>query len=205
MTKEHKEAFLAEAARIYDEMVRWNEENTEGSVEELESFLREKRLALTRHLLRDALELRTQKQSLDSPTCPSCGLKMTYEETRARSIETLEGGVKIKRPYYSCRACGEWIYPLDKSLGLSRSSWSGGIQKGITALGVSLPFQKAAEVFGDLTGVWISSPTAYRITQGKGERLRSEQEKEAEEVWPQGKKESRGGQKRGIIQPSPSR
>lgn len=205
MTNDGKEIFLTEAARIYDEMVSWNEENTEGSVEELESFLQEKRLALTKHLLRDALELRTQKQALDPPTCPCCGLKMSYEETRARSIETLEGGVKIKRPYYSCRTCGEWIYPLDRSLGLSRSSWSGGIQKGIAALGVSLPFQKAAEVFRDLTGVWISSPTVYRITHGKGERLRSEQGKEAEEVWPQGKKESPGGEKRGIIQRSPSR
>ena len=171
MANDRRETFLGDAARMYDETMLWNQKHAEGSLEELESFLREKRLALMSHLLRDVLELRAEKLAEAPHPCPSCGVPMASEAPRARYVQTLEGESKFQRAYYSCRTCSEWISPLDRHLGLDRSAWSRSIQKGITALSSSLPVRRAASIFQDLTGIWISPSTVYRLNHKKKNSL----------------------------------
>jgi len=173
MANDRRETFLAEAARIYDAIMLWNQEHAEGSLEELESFLREKRLALMSHLLTNVLQLRAEKLAEKPHPCPSCDVPMAREAPRARYVQTLEGEAKLKRGYYSCRTCSKWISPLDRHLGLDRSAWSRSIQKGITALAVGLPVRRAASIFQDLTGIWISPSTVYRLNHKKKSSLAS--------------------------------
>ncbi len=180
MRNARKEVFLADAGRTYDEIMLWNEEHAEGSLEDLESFLREKRLSLMSHLLKNVLQLRAQKLAEEPHPCPSCGVPMASEAPRARYVQTLEGEAKFQRAYYSCRSCSKWILSLDRHLGLDRSAWSRGIQKGITALSVSLPVRRAANIFQDLTGIWISPSTVYRLNHKKKNSLAFERVEQAE-------------------------
>ncbi|MCL0069974.1 hypothetical protein M1O56_04125 [Dehalococcoidia bacterium] len=179
MANDRRETFLAEAARMYDEIMLWNEEHAEGSLEELESFLREKRLALMSHLLTNVLELRAEKLAEEPHPSPSCGVLMASEALRARYAQTLEGEARFQRAYYSCRTCSEWISPLDRHLGLDRSAWSRSIQEGITALRISLPVRRAANIFQDLTGIWISPSTVYRLNHKKKTSLPLKQIKQS--------------------------
>lgn len=204
MTDAQKEAFLAKAAQIYDEAMEWNEKHLDGTLEDVEAFLKGKRRSLMSDLLSDMLEERVRKVSEMAPLCPSCSRPMKNEGMRQRKVETLEGDLKLYRPYYTCRACHEGLSPVDNYLGLGSSSWSEGIHKGITSLAATLPFKRAAELFQELTGVWISPVTTHRLAHKEGKAFKLHQEKEAEDVWPQGSQEFPRGEKRGRIQPSAS-
>lgn len=158
---------MAKAAQIYEEIMSWNQKYTTSSLEELEDFLREKRLAFMKDLMSAGLDIRAKMLTKKRPRCPSCGSFTTYEGIRIRCIKTLEGMAKVKRPYYSCRSCGKWISPLDEHLRLNRCSCSERIRKALIALtnDARLSFQKTTELLEELTGIWISPATAYRLTR----------------------------------------
>jgi hypothetical protein len=90
---------------------------------------------------------------------------------------------------------------VDNYLGLDRSPWSQGIQKGLTSLSCTLPFKRAANLFQELTGVWVSPVTTHRLAHKEGMSLKLHQEKEAEEAWEGDNQRDSVGRKRGAIQP----
>jgi hypothetical protein len=163
MPEQDRQAFLDLAAETYDELVAWNGDHLASSLGELEKALRRGRLKLMSVLLEQLLEERARK--LPPPTCPHCGRRMVQEGWRTRWVESLEGSVRLERPYFTCRPCGEWGCALDRCLRLCRLPWSEGIMTGALALAEILPLERAADVLHDLTGVGLSRSALHRLTR----------------------------------------
>lgn len=163
MAEQDRQAFLDQAAEAYDELVVWNGEHLAGSLGELEQALRRGRLKLLSLLLEQLLDERARK--LPPPTCPHCRRRMVQEGWRTRWVESLEGSVRLERPYFTCRPCGQRGCPLDRCLRLGRLPWSEGITTGALALAETLPLERAADVLHDLTGVGLSRSALHRLTR----------------------------------------
>jgi predicted nucleic-acid-binding Zn-ribbon protein len=84
--------------------------------------------------------------------CPKCGRVLTSRDEVERTVESMVGKVKLKRPYFWCKKCSEGFYPLDDALNLSGRKKQWDIQKAATSLAAEVPYEKAEELFKELTG-----------------------------------------------------
>lgn len=104
--------------------------------------------------------------------CPHCGRPLTARGTPARTVETLLGAVRLERPYFYCGACKHGFSPLDEALALSPQRKQPDLQKAGVRLAVELPYETAAELMQELTGVSLTEPpihqTVAALTQGIG-------------------------------------
>lgn len=113
-------------------------------------------------------------QALQQQTaaCPHCGRPLTARGTPARTVETLLGAVRLERPYFYCGACKHGFYPLDEALALSPQRKQPDLQKAGARLAVEVPYETAAELMQELTGVSLTEPplhqTVAALTQGIG-------------------------------------
>ncbi len=106
----------------------------------------------------------------ETMSCPGCGQTLNSRGLHERTVETMIGEVKLKRPYFYCVRCHEGYHPLDEMLELSshRKQWD--MQKSETKLVTDVPYERASEHFEDLTGLSFSDHAAYEIAAeiGKG-------------------------------------
>jgi hypothetical protein len=73
------------------------------------------------------------------------------------------------------------FFPLDRRLKLSKHVWSPQTVQQAVRLAVEIPsYRRAAEAFGELTGVWLSKSSLQRLCQEAGEALVQQQAAEAQ-------------------------
>jgi hypothetical protein len=82
----------------------------------------------------------------------------------SRTVDTLIGEVEVQRPYFYCRACRQGHYPLDERLGLNTGRLQLDVQQAATELAIELPYETAAELFGRLSGVSLSSERLHTLS-----------------------------------------
>jgi hypothetical protein len=88
---------------------------------------------------------------------------------RSKTITTMLGTVAVTRAYHYCRACRDGFYPADVVLGIDRKTTSIAVDKAVTAAGREIPFARAADLIGEITGQRITSTkTTDRITKRSG-------------------------------------
>lgn len=126
---------------------------------------------------------------LYTPTYPelsvpcSCGQTAYYQRRRSATVLTLLGPVTLNRPYYLCPSCHHGTVPLDQELGLCAGSISVGLANALALVGVQLPYEEAAQLVQQLTGVSVCANTVREATEGLG-RVVVEKEREAvEAAW----------------------
>lgn len=52
-------------------------------------------------------------------TCPRCGHTLSARGPAERTVETLVGAIRLRRPYFYCERCQLGSTPLDAALGLT--------------------------------------------------------------------------------------
>jgi hypothetical protein len=75
------------------------------------------------------------------------------------------------------------FFPLDRRLKISRVGWSERVQKQVVKLAARGSYGEAVELYRDLVGVSLQKTTAWQRTQERGQRLRAERERQAEQYW----------------------
>lgn len=77
---------------------------------------------LRRQLARDLGARYEQSNAFGGKSCPRCGSRRAIrKEWRGRTVEVPRlGGVRVRRPYVSCRDCGRSWAPYDEEMGLPR-------------------------------------------------------------------------------------
>jgi hypothetical protein len=95
--------------------------------------------------------------------CPYCGRIMSARGSLDRTVETMVGAVSVTRPYFYCVRCRKGSYPLDEALQLSgrRKQW--GMQKAAASLAAEVPYERASELFHELTGLSFSDHIAHEV------------------------------------------
>ncbi|MDI6886357.1 MAG: hypothetical protein QMD22_08475, partial [archaeon] len=64
-------------------------------------------------------ELFSEELNRETMTCPNCGRVLNRREMHERTVETIIGEIRLKRPYFYCEKCKEGFHPLDDVLILS--------------------------------------------------------------------------------------
>jgi hypothetical protein len=101
----------------------------------------------------------TQERAL----CPQCGRMLSARGPVRRKVETLVGSVTLERPYFYCVPCQVGFSPVDEALELLPQRKQGDMQKAAARLAAEVPYDTAAELFEELTGLALSDHTIHHV------------------------------------------
>jgi hypothetical protein len=170
------EEFRQERARdearreLHERFDRWLDQ-VEGRVTEerptLEQLTQE--IFATRQdltgMVAEALVGQAYAETLGQQTmpCPHCGRILSARGSPNRTVETMVGAVSLTRPYFYCVRCQKGSSPLDEALQLSerRKQWD--MQKAAASLAAEVPYERASELFHELTGLSFSDHIAHEV------------------------------------------
>lgn len=104
--------------------------------------------------------------------CPRCLQPLSVEEHhRARRVNSTFGLVRFTRSYGSCKACEEYFYPADVTLGLQgRAPASPRVQEICALTALRAPAGKAQQDVRRMTGMDLDPSTLHREARRQGER-----------------------------------
>jgi hypothetical protein len=97
--------------------------------------------------------------------CPQCGQTLSARGPQERTVETLVGAIRLRRPYFYCERCQLGSAPLDAALELTERRKQPDVQKAAVKLTQEVPDETACELFEELTGLPLSVHTAQEVTQ----------------------------------------
>ena len=98
-------------------------------------------------------------------SCPRCGQTLSARGPQERTVETLVGAIRLRRPYFYCERCQLSTSPLDETLRLTERRKQPDVQKAAVRLTKEVPYETACELFEELTGLPLSAHTAHEVTQ----------------------------------------
>jgi hypothetical protein len=113
---------------------------------------------------RAALEQRTA-------VCPQCVQVLSARGPQERTVETLVGAIRLRRPYFYCERCQHGMAPLDELLQVTARRKQPDVQQAAIKLTKEVPYETACELFEELTGLPLSVHTAHEVTQAVAEGL----------------------------------
>lgn len=115
--------------------------------------------------------------------CPKCGKRIRSKGFKPRRIKSIIGEIKWERRLGRCPnkcALGQ-VAPLDKELGLRTNQKSdGGLQRVACLLAIFVPYESAAMLLKQLTGIEVSSQAIWGWVQSVGQRMMKTLEAELE-------------------------
>src|ERR671914_1959766 len=158
--------------RLHDRFDAWlNQleacmEDRTPSLEELTQAVFTLRQELTQAVTEGLVE-QVHRAALEQRTtvCPQCGQTLAARGLQERTVETLVGAVRLRRPYFYCRHCQQGRTPLDEVLQLTARRKQPDVQKAAVQLTKEVPYETACELFEQLTGLPLSAHTAHEVTQ----------------------------------------
>lgn len=89
--------------------------------------------------------------------CPQCTSVLNRKRIDRKQFNTLQGTGTLERPYFYCRDCKTGFHPLDEALEMSRAFHQYDIEEKVLKLATQMPYELAAELVSDLTGVPVSN------------------------------------------------
>jgi hypothetical protein len=139
------------------------------SLQDLTEAVFAERQELTGAIAKALVEQRhAQALGQKSVACPGCGRLLHARDPVPRTVETMVGEVSLERPYFYCVRCEKGFYPLDEALLLSERTKQWDIQKAAAKLAAEVPYEKAQELFKELTGLSLSDHTAHEVVEEVG-------------------------------------
>jgi len=108
---EMKTELLAQAEKVIDELLDWNEAQSRPTLTEIEEVVLQSRQRFGQALTQSVVDAQAAHPPLPGPTCPHCGREMHLKGPKSKDVETRTGGVKAKRDYYYCSHCKEGLFP----------------------------------------------------------------------------------------------
>jgi hypothetical protein len=96
--------------------------------------------------------------------CPQCGPTLTVRAPQDRTVETLVGAIRRRRPSCYGERCPFGTTPLDQALQLTKRRKPPDVQKAAVQLTTEIPDETACERFEELTGLPLRAHTAHDVT-----------------------------------------
>jgi hypothetical protein len=164
--------------RLHDRFDTWlnqleaRMEDRTPALEELAQAVFALRQELTQAVTEGLVE-QAHRATLEQRTtvCPQCGQTLSARGLQERTVETLVGAVRLRRPYFYCLHCQQGNTPLDEALQLTACRKQPDVQKAAVQLTKEVPYETACELFEQLTSMPLSAHTAHEVTQAVAEGL----------------------------------
>jgi hypothetical protein len=164
--------------RLHDRFDRWLQrvedqvKEPQPTLEELTQAVFALRQELTQAVTEGLLE-QAHRAGLEQRTavCPQCGQVLSARGPQERTVETLVGAIRLRRPYFYCERCQHGTAPLDEVLRLTERRKQPDVQQAAVKLTREVPYETACELFEELTGLSLSAHTAHEVTQAVAEGL----------------------------------
>jgi Uncharacterised protein family (UPF0236) len=104
-------------------------------------------------------------------SCPTCARVLPARGPVPRCVETMVGPVALERPYFYCPVCHVGSYPLDTVLGVCTGRMQPDVHQAAVDLATEVPYETASRLFGQLSGIAVSSERMHTFTCQAAEGL----------------------------------
>lgn len=158
--------------RLHDRLDQWLDrlearvKDPQPTLEQLTQAVFALRQELTQEVTEGLVE-QAHRAAMEQRTaaCPQCGQTLSARGPQERTVETLVGALRLRRPYFYCERCQRGTTPLDEALQLTERRKQPDVQKAAVQLTKEVPYETACELFAELTGLPLSAHTAHEVTQ----------------------------------------
>jgi hypothetical protein len=100
-------------------------------------------------------------------SCP-CGHQASYRELRSKSVLTVMGWARMKRPWYLCPHCREGQFPVDAALDIENTDFSPGVRRMQALVGQQAPFDHGREQMKVLADLEVTAKSVERTAEAIG-------------------------------------
>ena len=106
-----KAEYMAEAEAMFDELMKWDKENVEPDLTQIENIVLKLRKRFGERMAQSIIEMQEKRQPAEKMICPKCGLEMVTKGEKRNQVETRIGRVELERGYFYCPECKQGIFP----------------------------------------------------------------------------------------------
>ena len=106
-----KTEFLAKAEAMFDELMKWDSENTKPDLTQIEDIVLKLRKRFGEQMAQSLIRRQEDRQPADKMKCPTCQGDLVTKGEKLNQVETRIGGVEIERGYFYCPKCKQGIFP----------------------------------------------------------------------------------------------
>ena len=102
---------LAEAERAVDDLLDWTDQTPRPNLTQIETAVLKMRRQLSEQAAQAVIEAQGAQRPVSGPLCPTCQREMHYKDTKAQTVESRVGQLRIVRGYYYCETCQQSLFP----------------------------------------------------------------------------------------------
>jgi uncharacterized protein with PIN domain len=102
---------LAEAEQAIDELLDWTDQTPRPNLTQIENAVLKLRKQLSEQAAQAVIEAQAAQRPVPGPVCPTCQREMHYKDTKAQTVESRVGHLRIARGYYYCEHCQQSLFP----------------------------------------------------------------------------------------------
>ena len=102
---------LAEAERAIDDLLDWTDQTPRPNLTQIENAVLKMRRQLSERAAQAVIETQAAQRPVPGPLCPTCQREMHYKDTKAQTVESRVGHLRIARGYYYCETCQQSLFP----------------------------------------------------------------------------------------------
>jgi hypothetical protein len=102
---------LAEAEQAIDELLDWTDHTPRPNLTQIENAVLKMRRQLSEQAAQAVIESQGTQRPVPGPLCPMCQREMHYKDTKAQTVESRVGHLRIVRGYYYCETCRQSLFP----------------------------------------------------------------------------------------------
>lgn len=106
-----KTELMAEAERLIDEALAWDERTASPTLTEIEDVVLRLRKQFGQRVASVLIERQEQCRPVPGPRCGQCGEEMQYKDKKENEVVSRIGELVLRRGYYYCSHCQCGLFP----------------------------------------------------------------------------------------------
>lgn len=117
-----------------------------------------------------------REQESGRRVCEQCGEKMRNVSRQSIVIQSIFGGLAVKRRRFTCSGCARTDYPLDRYYGWEQHRFTSTAKEWVCLLAQGHPYESAVDLLGRLSGIRGTVESFRGVVQECGGELQAQQE-----------------------------